>query len=211
MAAPRSGQAFVMRENAVWLRYALWGIAIGLGFLVVSAINSPVRDVGKIIGGTVGVLLFGFSGFVLQVRRIVIDPVRREVIITSKEFRKTTTERLRFDEIGKISVLMTFDGIENSRGVNVLRERWSLAFVLNERSVTVTRNLYLTQQHALRDAQKMQQLLGVEIADNVRESIAHLVRVGRKVEAVTLASRALGMTTTQARDFIEENLGPTSS
>lgn len=202
---PHQNRTFVLRENSEWLRYVFWGGAIGMGFLVVSAINSPVRDVVKIIGSAMGVLLLGFSGFVLQVRHIVIDSLRREVIMTSKGFRRTTTERLGFDEIKKILVLMTFDSVENLRGVNVMRERWSLAFVLNERSVPVTNNLCPTKQEALRDAQKMQQLLGVEIIDTVEESIAHLAQNGRKVEAVVLAARALGMTTAQAKDFVDGN------
>lgn len=207
---PHQNETFVLRESGEWFRYVLWGAAVGMGVLTVSAVNSPVREVGKIVGGAMGVLLFGFSGFVLQVRRIVIDPLRREVIMTSKGFRETTTERLRFDEIKKILVLTTFDSVENLRGVNVMRERWSLAFVLDERSVPITKNLYLTKQRALRDAKKMQLLLGVEITDTVQESIAHLAQAGRKIEAVTLASRALGMTTAQAKGFVEGNASPTS-
>ncbi len=200
-----------MRENGEWLRYVFWGAAIGMGFLVVSAINSPVRDVGKIAGSAMAVLFFGFSGFVLRTRRIVIDPLRREAIITSKGFRQVTTERLRFDEIRKILVLITFDSVENSRGVSVMRERWSIAFVLEGRSVPVTKNLYITKEQALRDAKKLQLLLGIEITDTVEDSIAHLAQAGRKVEAVTLASRALGTTIAQAKDFVEGSAaGPTS-
>jgi len=39
------------------------------------------------------------------------------------------------------------------------------------------------------------------------ESIAGLSENGRKMEAVTLASRSLGMTTTQANDFVVKEAG----
>ena len=85
-----------------------------------------------------------------------------------------------------------------------MRERWAIALVLEERSVPVTENLYITKERALRDAKRIQQLLNVEISDAVDESIASLAQNGRKIEAVTLASRSLGMTTTQAKDFVDK-------
>jgi hypothetical protein len=210
MTTPRTDQALVLRENSEWLRYVLWGAAIGMCFLVVSAINSPVRDVGKIIASALGVLLLGFSGFALRNRRIVVDPSSREVALVSKGCWQTTTERLGFDEIKRILVLMTFDSVENLRGASELRERWSIAFVLNERSVPVTKNLYLTKEQALRDAKNIQRLLDVELSDTVEEGIAHLAQNGKTIEAATLACRALGMTTAQAKEFVEGNAGLTS-
>jgi hypothetical protein len=210
MTPYENGKALVLRENGEWLRYVLWGAAIGMCFLAVSAINSPVRDVGKIIGSALGVLLFGFSGFVLRSRSIVVDPSKREVTLVSKGFRQTSTEALKFDEINRILVLMTYDSVENLRSINVLRERWSIAFVLRERSVPVTKNLYITKEQALRDAKKIQRLLDVEISDTIEEGIAHLAQTGKKVEAMNVACRALGMTTAQAKDFVEGNAGPIS-
>ena len=210
MTPNENGEPLVLRENGEWLRYVFWGAAIGMYFLALSAINSPVRDVGKIIGSALGVLLFGFSGFVLRSRRILVDPSKREVVLISKGLRQTATERLRFDEIERILVLMTYDSVENLRGVNVMRERWSIAFILKERSVPVTRNLYITKEQALRDAKKIQRLLNVEISDTVEEGIAHLVQTGKTVEAVSVACRALGMTTAQAKDFVEGNASSTA-
>jgi hypothetical protein len=155
-------------------------------------------------------LLFGFSGFVLRSRSIVVDPSKREVTLVSKGFRQTSTEALKFDEINRILVLMTYDSVENLRSINVLRERWSIAFVLRERSVPVTKNLYITKEQALRDAKKIQRLLDVEISDTIEEGIAHLAQTGKKVEAMNVACRALGMTTAQAKDFVEGNAGPIS-
>ena len=91
MTTHKGDQTLVLRENGEWLRYVLWGV-----------------------------LLFGFSGFVLQSRRIAIDPFRREAIMTSKGFRNTKTERLKFDEIRKILVLTTFDSVENPRGLTLV-------------------------------------------------------------------------------------------
>lgn len=190
----------MLHENSGWLRYVLWGVAIGMSVLMVNTVNAPDREVGKMIGIAAGILLTGFSGFVLQTRTIVIDPLRREVVLTSKGFRQTTTERLGFDEIKKLLVLKTFDLVEDSRGVDVMRERWSIGCVLDGRSVPVTKNLYLTKESAMRDARKMQTLLAVDITDDVDDSIAHLTQSGSKIEAVTLASRARGVTITQAKD-----------
>lgn len=197
-------QAFILQENSGWLRYVLWGCAIGFCVLAVSVINAPVRDVGKVIGSVMGVLLFGFSGYVIRTRHITVDPLSQKVTITSKGFWQKTTEHLAFKEIKKVLVLTTFDSIENLQGANVMRERWPIALVLEERSVPVTENLYITKERALRDAKRIQQLLNVEISDTVDESIASLAQNGRKIEAVTLASRSLGMTTTQAKDFVDK-------
>lgn len=62
MTARRNGQALVLRENGEWLRYVLWGAAIGMGFLAASAISSPDRDVGRIFGSVMVVLFFGSCG-----------------------------------------------------------------------------------------------------------------------------------------------------
>jgi hypothetical protein len=135
---------------------------------MVNAVNAPVREVGKIIGIAAGILLTGFSGFVLQTRTIVIDPLRREVVLMCKGVRQTTTERLGFDEIKKLLVLTTFERMDDS---NVTRERWAIAFVLDGRSVRATKNLYVTKEGALRDARKMQALLAVDITDERGETI----------------------------------------
>jgi hypothetical protein len=172
MGIRSSGEALVLRENSEWLRYVFWGAAIGLSVLMVNTVNAPVREVGKIIGIAAGILLTAFSGFLLQTRTIVIDPLRREVVLTSKGVRQTATERLGFDEIKELLVLKTFDQVEDSRGVNVMRERWAIAFVLDGRSVPVTKNLYVTKESALRDARKMQALLAVDITDDVDGSPA---------------------------------------
>lgn len=210
MTPHESSNTFVLRENGEWLRYVLWGSALGMGFLAVSTINAPVRDLGKIIGGIMGILLFTFSGFVMQTRRVAFDPIRREVVIANRGFKHTTCERLSFNEIKKILVVTTFDMIENLRGTDVMRERWLIALALEERSVPITKNLYVTKEQALRDAEKIQRLLNVDISDIAEDSIAHLAQTGKKVEAVTQGSRRLGMTTTQAKDFVDEHSSPTS-
>ncbi|MBI4938437.1 MAG: hypothetical protein HY846_09545 [Nitrosomonadales bacterium] len=210
MTALRNGQALILRENGEWLRYALWGAAIGMGLLAASAVNSPDRDVGKIFGSAVGILFFGFCGFVLKSRRIVFDHASQEISITSKGLLQTNTERFGFEEVGKILVLTTFDSIEDLNGTSRQRERWAIALALEERHIPITRNLYITKEQALRDARKIQQLLNIEVSDAVEDSITHLAQNGRKVEAVTLASRALGMSAAQALDFVEGDSSSTT-
>ncbi|MBI5149409.1 MAG: hypothetical protein HZA28_01380 [Candidatus Omnitrophica bacterium] len=207
---PHQDGTFVLRENNEWLRYVFWGAAIGMGFLVVSAVNSPVRDVVKIIGSVMGVFLFGFSGFVFQTHKTIVDPSRREITITSKGFKKSTSEIVKFDSIDRIIVITTFAYDEDLMPANRWQECWSLALACKERSVPITHNLYVSKEQAVRDAKKIRQILNVEISDTVEESIASLAQNGRKIEAVTLASRALGMTTTRAKDFVDKNTGLTS-
>ena len=195
--------ALVLRKNGGWLRYLFWGAAIGMCFVVAAALASPVRDWVKIIASALGVLFFDFCGFALQVRRITIDPSTREITISSKGFRHQITERLKFEEIKKILVLPTMVAVENVRGAEVMRKRWSIAFVLDGRSVPVTKNEYVTKNGVMRDAKKIRKILGVEISDAVEEGIEHLAQNGKKTEAVMVASRVLGMTTSQAKDFVE--------
>lgn len=197
-------KTLVLRENAEWLRGVFWLSALGMGTLLVSFFSAAERDMGKIIGSALGVLLFGFSGFVLQTRRIVIDPLRRETIIESKRFRGTTTTRLRFDDIVKILLVTTFENVEDARGANVLRERWAIAFLLADRSVPVTKNSYPTKAAAVRDAEKIRELVAVELIDTVADSIAHLAQNGQQAAALTLACRALHMTTAEAKALVEQ-------
>ena len=69
----------ILKENSEWLRYVFWVAAFGMCFLVVNIINAPVLDYGKLYGSVAGVLLLGFCGFVLKIRRVTVDPVRRVV------------------------------------------------------------------------------------------------------------------------------------
>lgn len=113
---------FVLRENAEWLRGVFWLSALGMGARLMNLVGATERDMGKIIGSAITVLSFDFYGFVLQSRRIVIDPLNREVIIESKCFRGTTPMRLCFDEIAKILLVTTFENAEDARGAKVARE-----------------------------------------------------------------------------------------
>jgi hypothetical protein len=204
MARHKYDQPFILRENSEWLRYVMWSAAIGIGLLLASAINSPERDVGKIIGSAAGVLLLGFSGFVFRTRHIKIDPVRRVITITSKGFRQISTEILKFDAVDRIIVLDTWEYDSDLLPANRWQQRWLLALACKERSVLLNYNPYINKQQAMRDAMNIQRLLGVEITDTVEESITHLMRVGRKIEAIALATRTLGMSIEQAKDYVDK-------
>jgi hypothetical protein len=156
---PRSDQPLILKENSEWLRYVLWGGAIGMCFIAASTIASPEREAGKIVGAALGVLLLGFAGCVMQTRRAVIDPARREVTLVTKGLRRQSVERLAFADIRRIRLLATS---ERDEGVD--RSRWAIVLVLDQRSVQLTRNLYLTRDQAMRDAAAIQQRLGVEIS-----------------------------------------------
>jgi len=198
------------RENSEWLRYVFWACAIGLCFLTLDFINEPVIDLWKTIGAVMGVLLFGFSGFVFKTHKTIVDPSRREITITSKGFKKSTSEIVKFDSIDRIILVATFDYDEDLMPANRWQERWSLALVCKGRSVPITHNLYVSKDQAMRDANKIKQILNVEISDTVEESIASLAQNGRKIEAATLATHSLGMTPTKAKDFVDKNTGLTS-
>lgn len=198
----------VLKENSGWLRYVFWGAAIGMFFLAIGAFNAPVPDVQKAVLSLLGVALLGFSGFALPVRCTVIDSSQRKVTLTCKRFMSKTVERMRFDEIRSVAILTTLESVENLRGTEELRKRWGIAFVLEERSVSVKLNLYLTHDQAVRDAKRIQQLLGVELTDSTDASIDLLARGGRKIEAMALASRTIGKPTTEARNFVVEHVAP---
>jgi hypothetical protein len=197
-----TNQAFVLRENSEWLRYVLWASAVGLGILAANAIAAPVRDTGKIIGSLLGVLLFGFSGFVFRTRCIMADPVSRTITITSKGFRKPSREQFGFDEVRRILVVSTLDYDSDLMPANRWQKRWLLALDCKGGNVQLNQNYYNSKEQALRDAEKLRQLLGIEIADTPRESIAQLSQ-NYKVEAITLARRELGMTLQQAKEHVE--------
>lgn len=90
---------WILRENGEWLRYAFWTGAVAIALLTMTALDASVPDPGRIVGGAMGVLLFAFSGFALNTRRIGVEPLSREVIIATKGFTRTTIE----DSIGYLA------------------------------------------------------------------------------------------------------------
>lgn len=158
-----ASRALVLRENGEWLRYVLWGCAVGMGWLLAGAITSVRRDPWMIYAGVTGMLLFAFSGFVIRTRRVVIDPVRREVTIASRRIGQAATQRIAFASIERIVVLPTLENVENLRGVDTLRTRWLLALSVDGRNVTITGNPYLTREAAMRDAMRIRQVLSVAV------------------------------------------------
>jgi len=194
----------VFRDNSNWLRYVLLGCAAGMCALVLNALMGAERDIGKIIGGTLGALLLGFSGYVLQVRRLVVDPLRREITVISKELTSTVTDRFRFDDVIKLQLLLTYERNEELLPANRQVGCWSVLFVLKERAVPLTVNPYASKNQAMREAKRIQQILHVEISDNFQEGIAHLAQAGRKIDAVAVARQHLDMPLKQAKDYIDQ-------
>ena len=194
----------IFRDNNEWLRYVLLAGAGGLGVFVFNSLTGAERDVGKIIGGTLGALLLAFSGYVLQVRRLVVDPARREISVTSKGLTKTVTDQFGFDETLKLLVQLTYDRDEDLSPANRQRPCWSILFLLKDRSIPVTVSPYVSKEQAMRDARHIQKLVRVEISDNLGEGLTQLAQTGRTIDAVIVARQQLGMTLTQAKDSIDQ-------
>lgn len=199
-----SSTPLIFRDNSEWLRYVFLASAVGLAVFVVNEITGPETDIGKFVAGTLGTLLLGFSGCVLQVRRLVVDPLRREVTVTGKSTTTFVMDRFRFDEVVTLLVLLTYDRDEELLPANRQREQWSVLFVLKDRTVPVSTNLYPSKEQALREANRLQPLLNVAISDSPDEGPAHLTQTGKTVDAVTALRRQQPeLTLTQAKDRID--------
>jgi hypothetical protein len=196
-------RAFTLRENREWLRYVFWGGAIGMGFLLANATRVTPHDLGKIIGSAAGVLLLSFSGFVFQTQRVVIDPLTRRIAITTKGFNKTNIDYIGFNEVQKLLLVVTIDNSEGANSKDGRSDRWSIALVLKQRSVPINKNEYTTKEKALEDANRIKQLLNVEMTDDPEQSIEYLAQQGRKIEAIALAKRVYNITLTQAKELVE--------
>ena len=194
----------IFRDNSEWLRYVLLAGAAGMCVLVFNSLTGADRDVGKIIGGTLGVLLLAFSGSVLQVRRLVIDPVRPEISVVSKNLVKTVTDRFGFNDVQKLLVQLTYDHDEEFMPPHRQKPRWSILFMLKDRSVPVTVSPYVSKDQAMREARRIQELVRVEISDNLEEGLTQLAQPGRTIDAVIVARQQLGMTLMQTKEFIDQ-------
>jgi len=204
-------EPLVFSDNSEWLRYALLCCAVGMGTLAIDNLVGEVRDLGKIIGGTLGVLLFGFSGYLLQVRRLVVDPLRREITVTSKGLTRIVTDRCRFDDVTKLLVLLTYERNEELLPANRRSKRWSMSLVLKDRALPVTISSYASKEQALRDAKRIQELVKIEISDSAEEGLANLAQTGKTIDAVVAARQQLGMTLTQAKDHVNRIAGRRNS
>lgn len=197
----------ILYENSEWLRYVFWACAVGFCFLTINLINMPDVHIGKIVGSMMGILLFTFCGFVYQTHRIFIDPAQRKIIIISKGFRESTSEIIKFDDVDRIILVKTYEYDEDLAPANRWQDRWSLALACKRRTVPISHNFYINKEKAVGDAMRIKQVLNVDIADNIEDSIASLAQSGRKIEAVILATRSLGMTTEQATDYVDMHVG----
>jgi hypothetical protein len=171
-------------------------------FLVVTIINAPNLEYGKLYGSTMGTVLLGLSGFVLKTRRVTADPVKREITMFIKGLRQASIERIKFDEIQNILVFMVPDTYEDSNGRTRPCESWSIALALKARKVTLNQNP-LTQKQASDISNAIQKLVHVkEVSENTEEVIMTLLQNGRKIDAIKLAVSGLGLTLEQAKDFV---------
>lgn len=193
----------IIRENANWLRYVFWCCALGLALLGIQTTSSPDPDIGKIIGSTLGTLLFGFAGFVFTTHTVVLDPIQKQIILTHRSFRDIRKQRIPFSEVEHIGVVKTFYYDEDVVPANRWQERWYLALKCRTEIVTLTHNPSVSKQEATELAQRIQSILGVGVLDSDQESLIALLKTGRKAEAITLAARSLGMTVTEASQHVD--------
>ena len=181
------GEALVLRETNEWLRYALFGGALVMGLL--AAYNLAVSgDFMKIVGSLLGVVLFAFGTYVTEGRRIVVDPAKREVVVTMRGLREEGVVRVPFADIRRLLVVPSAD-------------RWALALGVEGRVVALTRDVYTTREQALLDAKAIQARLPVEVSESAQE--ANLAQSGRPPEAAAQARRPFGLTFEQAKEYVE--------
>ena len=95
----------------------------------------------------------------MQTHQTIIDPSRREITITSKGFKKSKSEIVKYEDVDRIILIATFDYDEDLMPANRWQERWSLALACKERSVPITHNLYISKEQAMRDARKIRKFL----------------------------------------------------
>lgn len=133
--------------------------AIGMFIVFVVNLTSATAEFGKIVTSLLGVVLLAFAGYVMQSRRVVVDPVKREIAIHSREWRRETVERLPFADIRKIQLL-----VSTERERTVARDRWVIALILDGRTVPLNKSPYPSMDLALRDAEEIQRRLPVEIS-----------------------------------------------
>lgn len=208
MTSTTSAKLLVFRDNSGWLRYVLLAGCAGMCVLVFNSLMEAERDFGKIVGGALGALLLGFSGYVLQVPRVAVDPARREVTVTGKSSTKSVTDRFRFDEVVKLLLLRTYDRDEELLAANRQHERWSVLFVLKDRTIPLSTNLYASKEQALREANRIQPLLNVDISDSPDEGLAHLIQTGKTIDVVAVLRRQQpDMTLTQAKQIVDDSTG----
>lgn len=194
----------IFQDNSVWLRYVLLVGAAGMAVFMANGLAEPKTDTGQVVAGALGTLLLGFSGLVLQVRCLVVDPLRREVTVTSKSLIQTATDRFRFEEVMMLLLLRTYEHDEELLPANRQRERWCTLFILRDRTVPVSTNLYASKEHALHEAQQLQPLFNVDTSENPDEGLAHLIQAGKTIDAViALRRRHPDLTLTRAKDVID--------
>lgn len=86
---------------------------------------------------------------------------------------------------------------------NRWQERWYLVLQCRNEIVPLIHNPSVRKEEASLLAEKLQLILGVGILDSDQESLVTLLKTGRKTEAITLATRSLGMTVTEANQYVD--------
>jgi hypothetical protein len=148
-------------------------------------------------------LLFGLSAYVFKTHKVVFDQRRKIVALTRKGFRNTTLQVIPFSDVEHIVVVKTVHCNEDMLPANRWQERWYLALMCRGEIVTLTHNPSVQKEEARQLAQQLQSILGVDILDSDQESLKALLKNGGKAEAITLATRSLGMTVTEACEHVD--------
>lgn len=200
-------QTFVFKENGEWLRYVLWACAGGLLFLSATMALAQDHDSVKIIASLLGVLLFGFSGFVFQTRVVTVDPVRRRVTVISRRFRRQITETLDFDGVRRIQICLGYEYNENYLPANRWQEEWFVVLDCAGSSVAINTNPFNGVTQAQHLAVELQRFLKVPVTDELDDGFRRLVELGRKIDAIAMVARTMNMSTTQAKDYIDKLAG----
>lgn len=194
------------RENSPWLRWVFFAGSLGMGILLYRALAADEPDFVRAACIAAGVLLLGFSGVVVQERRIVVDPARRSIVIESRRLRRRSRDSIAFDELRKIQIVATPTTREDSGGRTLPDTDWFVALVLDGRTLSVNQNPCNSPDQARALALEIARRTGLALDEGGDGSVDALVRQGRKIEAISALARQQGLSLSDARAEIERRI-----
>lgn len=197
---------FELKETSNWLRYVFWIGALAMLYLGAERVTATVVDWGKAIGLAACALLLGFSGFVLEERRIAFDPTTRTVSIRRRGFRRRSVETIGFSEIRRLAIVAVPTTWEDSNGRSRPDTGFSAVLVLDGRNVPINAEPLSGREQAQKLAEEVAARTGSPIAASDGDAIDFLLASGRTVDAVAALARAKNLSLTDAKAEIDRRI-----